>query len=332
MIKYWAELVGLVSEKPWIYRYLSDEVKETKKITEMALKASGDMLEFAPDKFKSDRELVLIAVETGDAFLHASEELQHDKEIILKALEWDSFIIEDLDEVFYEDLDIMYKAVEMDAENYTYFLEEMQEDKEIALACIKRNCETYCFLSDELKKDEELVKEAVARGISLGDLSENIKNYKDIVGNKKIVLQAIKLHNGDQIAYASDALKCDYEIITYALEHELSSLEYLNPESLMDKAILKTFFKKAALWKDTSEIVKNVFAIPREIFLDDAVMLELIAENAYIFQAMYKDIFQKMCKRRLPVKEDVEFCKKAYQLNPKVLKFMGKDMKKQVVE
>lgn len=330
MMKFLAELVHLVSEKPWIYRYLSDEVKGTRKIAEETFKASGDLLEFAPEQFKADKELVSIAVETGDAFLYASEELQHDKEIILKALEWDSCIIEELDEVFYEDLDVMYKAVEMDAENYTYFPKTLQKDKEIALACVRRNCETYNFLCDKLQNDDEIVENAVKEGISLADISENAKNYQDIVGNKEIVLQAIKQHNGDQIVYASDALKSDAEIIEYALEHELTHLFYLNSECLMNQAVVRQFFKNPELRKNASKTIENVFEIPKALLLDDEFMLELISYNEYVFQVMYKDVFQAMCGRSIPVKKDVAFCQKAYQLNPKTLKFMGKDMKKNV--
>ena len=59
-------------------------------------------------------------------------------------------------------------------------------------------------------------------------------------------------------------------------------------------------------------------------------MLELITDNEYIFQAMYSNIFQKIFKRNIPIKMDVVFCKKAYKVNPKTLKFMSNNMKKWV--
>ena len=328
MSKFRIQLLNLVREKPWLYKYLSDEVKEDRKITETALTACGDALEFAPDKFKSDRDLVLMAVETGDAFLHASEELQHDKEIILKALEWDSSIVEYLDEEFYEDLEIMYKAVEIDADNYEYLVEELQEDKEIALACLKLNCHVFEFLCDELKEDGEIIEIAIKNGLSLKYIVQGIKDFEDIVSDKELVATAIKHNDGDQLKFASDELKNDKELIDYAIEHKLSMLSNIGKESLKDKAILRKFFGNPHSLENSASTSKNIFAIPKEFLLDDDFMLELITDNEYIFQAMYSNIFQKIFKRNIPIKMDVVFCKKAYKVNPKTLKFMSNNMKK----
>lgn len=330
MIKLETRLLNLVSEKPWIYKYLSDEVKENRKVTETALKSSGDALEFAPDKFKSDRELVLMAVETGDAFLHASEELQHDKEIILKALEWDSSILEYLDEDFYEDLEIMYKAIEIDADNYEYLVEELQEDKDIALACLKLNCNVFEFLCDELKEDGEIIEVAIKNGLSLKYIVKEIKDFEDIISDTSLVATAIKHNNGDQLEFASDELKNDKELIDYAIDHKLSMLSNIGKESLEDKTILRKFFQSPHSLENSSSTSKNIFAIPKEFLLDDDFMLELITDNEYIFQAMYSNIFQKVFERNIPIKTDVLFCKKAYQANPKTLKFMNNNMKKYV--
>ena len=325
-------LLNLVSEKPWIYQYLSDEIKENRKVTETALKSFGDVLEFAPDKFKSDKELVLMAVETGDAFLHASEELQHDKEIILKALEWDSSIIAYLDEDFYEDLEIIYKAIEIDADNYEYLVEELQEDKDIALACLKLNCNVFEFLCDKLKEDGEIIETAIKNGLSLEYIVQGTKDFEDIISDTSLVATAIKQNNGDELKFANNELRNDKELIDYAIEHKLSMLSSIGKESLEDKAILKKFFQNPHSLENLESTSKNIFAIPKQFLLDDNFMLELIKDNEYIFQELYSTIFQKIFKRNIPIKNDVVFCKKAYQINPKTLKFMSNNMKKSVKE
>ena len=66
------------------------------------------------------------------------------------------------------------------------------------------------------------------------------------------------------------------------------------------------------------------------ILSDYDFMLELIADNEYVFQEMYSDTFYNMFKIKMPINIDVAFCKKAYQVNPKTLKFMNNNMKNMV--
>lgn len=326
------ELLDLVAEKPWIYRYLSDEIKATRKIAEIVFKASGSCLEFAPDEFKEDKDLVLIAVGTGDAFAHASEELQQDKEIILKALEWDSSIVEYLDEDFYEDLEVMYKAIERDEANFEYLIEELQEDRDIALECLKRNGEVYAFLCDEFKEDAEMIESAIKSGCSLQTIIQEIENYDDIVSDMELVAIAIKNNKGSEIQYASNELRNDKELIEYAIEHELHVLAYIGEEARKDKDILRKYFKSPFSLETPKATHQSVICLSRDILSDYDFMLELIADNEYVFQEMYSDTFYNMFKIKMPINIDVAFCKKAYQVNPKTLKFMSNNMKKNVKE
>lgn len=332
MHEYWKYLMDLVEEKPWLYRYLSEEVKASRKITEIALQASGSCLEFAPDEFKEDKELVLIAVGTGDAFIHASEELQQDKEIILKALEWDSSIVEDLDEDFYEDLEVMYKAIERDEANFEYLIEELQEDREIALECLKLNGEVYAFLCDEFKEDAEMIEAAIKSGCSLQTIIQEIEDYEDVVSDIELVASAIKNNNGSEIQYASKELRNDKELIEYAIEHKLHVLAYIDEEARKDKDILRKYFKSSFALETPKATHQSVLCLSRDILSDYDFMLELIADNEYVFQAMYSDTFYNMFKIKMPINIDVTFCKKAYQVNSKTLKFMNNNMKKNVKE
>ena len=332
MHEFWNYLMDLVEEKPWLYRYLSEEVKENRELTEAVLKKSGDELEFAPDEFKEDRDLVLIAVGTGDAFAHASEELQQDKEIILKALEWDSSIVEDLDEDFYEDLEVMYKAIERDEANFEYLIEELQEDRDIVFECLKRNGEVYAFLCDEFKEDAEMIEAAIKSGCSLQTIIQEIEDYEDIISDMELVASAIKNNNGSEIRYASKELRNDKELIEYAIEHELHVLAYIDEEARKDKDILRKYFKSPFSLETPKATHQSVLCLSRDILSDYDFMLELIADNEYVFQAMYSDTFYNMFKIKMPINIDVAFCKKAYQVNPKTLKFMNNNMKKNVKE
>lgn len=330
MTDFWCHLLKLVEEKPWVYRYLSDEVKSSRALTEAALKSSGSMLEFAPNEFKQDKELVLIAVDTGDAFIHASEQLQHDKEVILKALEWDSYIIEELDEDFYEDLEIMYKAIGINAECFEYLAEELQGNRDIALACVKLNCDTYDYLSEDFKKDTEIIETAINGGLTLRSITQTIENPSQITGDRNFIVTAINNNDGNQIQYATNELRNDAKLAEYAIEHELHILSHIGEDLRKDKSILRKYFKSPYSLKNPRATLQSVLYIPRELILEDDFMLELIADNEYVFQSMYRDSFHDIFKRNMPISIDVTFCKRAYQVNPKTLKFMGNNMKKSV--
>lgn len=59
-------------------------------------------------------------------------------------------------------------------------------------------------------------------------------------------------------------------------------------------------------------------------------MLELIKESELIFRAICWEKFNEIIERSTPIKQDVCFCQRAYEVNSKTLKFMGNAMKKNI--
>ena len=326
--KYFVKLTEVIEEKPWLYKFLSDEVKADREIAKATFKKDGSMLEFAPDEFKNDKEMVLTAVDTGDAFIHASDELQHDVDVILLALEWDPVIIEDIDEVFYENLDVMYKAIYMDAENFEYLVEELQTDKDVAKKCVSLNCDVYNYLCDELKEDREIIETSIQNGYLLSGFLHSTENYKEIYADKELIALAIERNGGNELCFASNDIIESGKFVEKAITKGLSKIEGLNKERRYDKKTVKAVFANMSDESIARKTAVNVMGLPVELLLDDDFMLELITDNEYVFQAMTKEWFQEKSQREVCVKMDTVFCKKASKANPKTIKYMSNDMKK----
>lgn len=254
------------------------------------------------------------------------KELQRDKEAILRALEYDDGILEDLDEVFLEDLEIMYKAVDIYPENYTYFSEDLQEDRDIALACVKIRGEVYEYLCDELKDDKEIIAEAVAHGASL----KLIKNM-DFRSDYETVASAIKSNGGDELRFVSNDLRDNESLVACALENGLSLISALGKEMRKNKSTVKGIIKNISVEEHVDEDkILDIMYLSEEMLQDDDFVLELIAESEFVFKVVYGKNFNKSVQRSVPYNQDAAFCQRAYEVNQKTLKFMGNAMKKSI--
>lgn len=75
-------------------QFASDRLKNDKEIVLEAVKANGYALQFASDELKSDKEIVLKAVkESGYALKYASDELKNDIEIVLEAVKENGYAL-----------------------------------------------------------------------------------------------------------------------------------------------------------------------------------------------------------------------------------------------
>lgn len=317
------KLKDVLEQSPWLYAYLADEYKSKAELARIVFAQDGSLLEHAPEEVQGNKELVILAVNNGDALEYASEELQTDKDVIISALEYDDSILDDLDEEFLEDLDIMRKAVWVYPENYTYFSEELQEDKEVALTCLEENVAVYEFFSDDLKDDDQITDTALQLGLDLACVESMVFR-----GDKKIVKNAITHNGGNQLRYASKELQDNKSLATYAIEKGLAYVYALGETLRADRVLVKGIVANMPVEHElTTEMIRNVRWIAEELIADDEFMLELIKENEYLFAAMYKERDEMFVRRSIPVCEDANFCRKAYAVNSKTLKYMGNAMK-----
>ena len=182
---------------------VSDRLRADRNVVYAALSGclSGEVMEHADEKFKSDEDLVWEFLKKGkwQMYRFISSELQEKKEIALLAVQMSTngFIIRDIPEKFKTD-----RAFIMESLTPSEFNPENLQGRLIE------------FIPDELKDDEELVKLALIRsnGSALEFASDRIKADKDLFLGLPVLNVAYE--------YASEEIRSDRELCLKILEQE----------------------------------------------------------------------------------------------------------------
>jgi hypothetical protein len=123
-------------------QYASEEFKTDREIVLAAVNSDGSSLEYAAEHFKSDREIVLAAVmnsRRGSALKYAADHFKSDREIVLAA--------------------VMNSSRWGDALEYA--AEHFKSDREIVLAALMSNGSALKHVSYALIKDIAFLREVV---------------------------------------------------------------------------------------------------------------------------------------------------------------------------
>ena len=123
-------------------------LREDKEITLKVVKKIGTFLEYASERLKNDREVVMTAITSeaeglispweilnGKALLFASDELRSDREFMIEVLQKNPNALE-------------------------YATDELKNDKEVVLKAVKNNGVALEFASERLRDDKEIIIEA----------------------------------------------------------------------------------------------------------------------------------------------------------------------------
>ena len=191
-------------------QYASEKLKDDREIVLAAVTKSGSALEFASDKLKDDKEIVLTAVTNrGYSLQYASTKLKDDKEIVLVAVTNGGFALQ-------------------------YASDKLKDDKEIVLAALDNKGRALEYASDKLKDDREFILAAVKKyGTTLSYASNNLKN------NREIVLEAIK-NDPNSIEFVNDQLNGYPEIVLTALSQDANALYYVRSEEILKELAEKS--------------------------------------------------------------------------------------------
>jgi len=150
------------SNKPYVLKkvencgtdlqYASDKLKGDKDVVLLALiKDSIAALFYASDKLKGDKDVVVTAVgQNGMALYYASNELKGDKDVVVtavkqnvKSLKYASYTL--------QCYDVVLAAVKENADALKYVSNELKSDKEFILKAMKENNWALQYASNELK-------------------------------------------------------------------------------------------------------------------------------------------------------------------------------------
>ena len=183
-----------------------------------------DLLQYASEELKADREIVMGAVKLhGEALRHASAELRGDREIVTEALMHDE---EGLSFLFCNLLRIVSA--------------ELQRDREVVTVAVKQNGLALCYASTELKGDREISTLAVRQnGRALQYASVELK------GDRAIVTEAVT-QDGSALQYASAELRSDFSIGLVAIQSNGKALQYASEAVRSDRRCVLMAFKNGA--------------------------------------------------------------------------------------
>lgn len=167
-------------------------------------------LEFSPDKFKNDKEIMLAAVnKRGNNFKWASYELKQNKKITLTAIS-------------HPDNPIKLRDV----------VDKFRNNRDVVIAAVKRDGDNLKWASNRLKRDREVVLTAIKYSKEPGSFKKVMAQFRD---DKEIVIAAVK-RNGHDLKWASNRLRLDREVVLAATKYSKSTIMYTEriPEKFKD--------------------------------------------------------------------------------------------------
>lgn len=148
-------------------------LREDKEITLKVVKKIGTFLEYASERLKNDREVVMTAITSeaeglispweilnGKALLFASDELRSDREFMIEVLQKNPNALEYATDELKNDKDIVTEVVESCGFALKYASDELKNDKEVVLKAVKNNGVALEFASERLRDDKEIIIEA----------------------------------------------------------------------------------------------------------------------------------------------------------------------------
>lgn len=279
--------------------FLCTEKTWQKTAEEIAL--GKTTLEKTDIRFRSDREIVLLAVEKdGCALQFASGVLKADRDIVRAAVLQNSLALQYASKALGIDPQVTQTSIEQNAAAaklatnlapasttsklwqdafdavcacgmnlYNYSEEIMPgcyftNDKKIVMAAVQQDGRAFQYASDDLKNDKDVVLAAVSEN---GMVLENVND--DFKGDKKIVMAAVN-RDGGALFHASDELKADKDIVWAAFQKNRLSFKFASSSLRGDKVFVLPIVKIFG---------KSLECVSEELRADPQIVAAAIAQN-----------------------------------------------------
>ncbi|KAG2378594.1 hypothetical protein C9374_008233 [Naegleria lovaniensis] len=282
------------------------EVRNNLYLTYMSIMLKEHNLKYATDKFKSDRELVKLAVQhQHDIFQFASLELRTDCEFVLELLRkhpsgLNDFVCRDLsrDQTFnIQWINIARTELKQEIVFRTWFLNNFARDRDMVCYYFDPLSSLKCdyWIAVELVKnyytqDREILSRILRKcGSALKFISNDFKNDRDIVLNavtssgfalqyvsgslchdREVVICALK-NEGNALQFVSKELTNDRELVLTAVLQNGNSLRYAREEFKNDREIILTALRKPTNILGIIENISEDMRNDREIMWDAAI-------------------------------------------------------------
>jgi uncharacterized protein (TIGR02145 family) len=228
--------LAAATAKGEILKFASDDIKKNKELVIASVKQNGNMLEFAVDDLKHNKEVVSFAVQSkGSALQFASYALKDNKEVVAYAVQNRGNALQYASDNLKNDREIVLMAVQNYGEALKYASDELKNDKLVVQNAVQNHGGALQYASDDLKNNEEVVMIAVNGNLYGSSVlqfsSERLRNEKGVV------LSAIK-NNGKSLKFVSSSLKDDREVVLMAVKNDSNSLEFASDNLKDDREIV----------------------------------------------------------------------------------------------
>ena len=125
------------------------------------LPKAGYYNRFSPKSIGRKALFIRAIDETSLLLEYATDRLRRDKEVVLHAVKKEGSNIEYAAKTLKGDKEIAEIAINSNSPVLKYMSKELQNDKDFVLKAIKKNPKNYKFVSDTLKKDRDVVFTAI---------------------------------------------------------------------------------------------------------------------------------------------------------------------------
>ena len=201
-------------------------------------------LEDMPIELRSDYDFFINAVQLhGGSLQYASEKIKSDKRVVLESIKSNDVksglanesFIQYASESLLNDRSFILEAIAINGKIYKYLKNEFKNDFEIINNSIENNPTVYEYLDDIYKSNFDIAKKAISLNpYKLSYAPDEIKN------NIEIIICAIEKYP-DSIKYASESLKSDFEIAKILVMPNTNhpygkprAIQYISPNILLD--------------------------------------------------------------------------------------------------
>lgn len=192
-----------------IMEYAPEEFKSNKEIAELAVLFNYNNLDFVSDEIKADEEFIKKVIRSEpSAIRYLKKDLLLNKEF-LKSLNDHNVadLLKDGPEELKQDREFVLKYIGIAGYHIEHLSSEFKNDRDVALRATRNNAHAMEFVSDELKKD------------------------------KNFVLEVVRL-DGRAIAYIAEELLSDREIALAAISNYGGAMNYIDKKFHSDKEIV----------------------------------------------------------------------------------------------
>jgi hypothetical protein len=143
------------------------------------------MLEFVPEKFRADRDIVLEAVKnTGLAIRYASRSLRNDRDIAFFVIKGNPFginVFDYINDSLKNDRELMLLAVALDGLILEQLNDNLKRDQELFLEAFLNNVESLKFADESLRKNKSFILKCIeVAEVILPEIHESLINDIDI--------------------------------------------------------------------------------------------------------------------------------------------------------